>query len=131
MRTAFVLTATAFLLLVALPLTAQATPNCSECPDFVSASTDIAAALAPVPPAVAATLSPREARAIKLYQRQMLITSALTGETGGNDEGPPDLGGDGGSGGTMGGGGVVPEPATGLMAALGLTALALGRRRRA
>ena len=132
MRIAPVLIATAFMLVV-LPLTAQATSTCSDCPDLVDQSTDISATVSVVPASVApisATSSRREARQNLIDRRRMMVLSALSGSNSNGNPPPDDLGGDGGS---MGGGdgGVVPEPATGLMTALGLLGIAIGRRRRA
>ena len=146
MRIALALIATAFTLVV-LPLTAQATSTCSDCPDLVDETTDLGGTVT-VTPRVSSpranrqdlidsggmmaygALSPRERRQDLIDRRRMIVTSALSGPDGRNGEGPIDMGGDGGPSGG-GDGGVVPEPATGLMTALGLLGIAVGRRRRA
>jgi hypothetical protein len=128
----YVFAATA--LAIAIPSVSQAGTICSDCPKLVDSDSELIANGAVV---VVPESSPFENRyEVAALKRIMLVTQALEGESGnGNGNGmetenPPDVSDppptDGGGG---GGAEPVPEPATGLLTALGVMALAIGRRR--
>ena len=132
MQIAFLPLAT-LLVLLGLPLAAQALPSCSDCPQLVSGG--LAAAVSPPEVATPRSFSfetRRQSNQRRFLARQTLIQSALSAPATPTAGSAPNLGGGAGAGGgtsTSGAGATVPEPNTGILMALGLAGIGLFRGR--